>query len=160
MGPQRIERFGAAIVALCREGAVASPKAVHAEKSEKRDRAEHKGREGRSEGRGGLALVRKPAATPPTLMSSAAPVKRPVLRTASVVELSAEKAALEERLRAWRGEQARAAGLPSFFIFSDTVLREIVVAAPGSMTELQSVRGVGPEKLERFGAAVVAICRA
>jgi ATP-dependent DNA helicase RecQ len=67
---------------------------------------------------------------------------------------------IEERLRAWRKEQARVAGLPSFFIFSDTVLREIVVAAPGSMAELRSVRGVGPEKLERFGADVVEICQA
>jgi len=27
------------------------------------------------------------------------------------------------------------------------------------MQELSTVRGVGPEKLEKFGAAVVAMCR-
>jgi ATP-dependent DNA helicase RecQ len=63
-------------------------------------------------------------------------------------------------LRAWRREQAQAAGLPSFFIFSDTVLREIAATVPESIAELRDVRGVGPEKLERFGAAVVEMCRA
>jgi len=160
MGPQRIERFGAEIVALCQEGTVASLKVVPSEKSEKKDRAERKRREDKSEGRGGLAPPRRSAVDVPASMGSAIAMKRPVLRTAPIVELSAEQAALEERLRAWRKEQAQAAGLPSFFIFSDTVLREIVAAAPGSMAELRSVRGVGPEKLERFGAAVVEICHA
>jgi ATP-dependent DNA helicase RecQ len=91
----------------------------------------------------------------------AAPMaKKMVERPVAAAEWSAEQVALEERLRAWRKEQAQAAGLPSFFIFSDTVLREIVAAAPGSLAELRGVRGVGPEKLERFGAAVVAMCRA
>lgn len=79
---------------------------------------------------------------------------------AQAVELNVEQQALEQRLRTWRKEQAHAAGLPAFFIFSDTVLREIVAAAPGSLAELRNVRGVGPEKLERFGAAVVELCRA
>ena len=55
-------------------------------------------------------------------------------------------------------EQARVAGLPSFFIFSDTALRAIVVAGPKTMTELRAVRGIDVEKVEKFGAAVVGIC--
>jgi ATP-dependent DNA helicase RecQ len=104
--------------------------------------------------RGGASLVKERVAAP------VREAKKIVERAAAAVEWSAEQAALEERLRAWRKEQAQAAGLPSFFIFSDTVLREIVAAAPGSLAELRGVRGVGPEKLERFGAAVVAMCRA
>ena len=100
--------------------------------------------------------VVRPRKTPPPISTP----KPKAFITPQDVTLSPAQAALEERLRAWRKEQARAAGLPSFFIFSDTVLREIVVAAPGSMAELRSVRGVGPEKLERFGAAVVEICHA
>ena len=44
-------------------------------------------------------------------------------------------------------EAARTAGLPSFFIFSDTVLRNITLAAPTSLETLRNVRGVAPEKL-------------
>jgi ATP-dependent DNA helicase RecQ len=74
-------------------------------------------------------------------------------------ELTATQAALETRLKLWRREEAGKAGLPSFFVFSDTVLRNIVVAEPQTMQELGAVRGVGPEKLEKFGAAVLAMCR-
>lgn len=75
-------------------------------------------------------------------------------------ELNDRQKQIDERLRAWRKEQAHVAGLPSFFIFSDTVLREIALAEPGSLTELKGVRGIGPEKLDRFGAAVLELCRA
>jgi ATP-dependent DNA helicase RecQ len=70
------------------------------------------------------------------------------------------QSALDVRLREWRKRQAHAIGLPSFFIFSDTVLRDIVLAAPASLSELRSVRGLGPDKLERFGPAVLELCRA
>jgi ATP-dependent DNA helicase RecQ len=73
--------------------------------------------------------------------------------------LSEAQREVEERLKQWRRTEAAAAGLPSFFIFSDTVLREIVLAAPGSVSALASVRGVGPEKVEKFGAKVVEIVK-
>ena len=74
-------------------------------------------------------------------------------------ELNSTQSALDARLRAWRKEQAHAAGLPSFFIFSDSVLRDIVLTSPASITELRSIRGLGPDKLERFGPAVLELCR-
>ena len=77
-----------------------------------------------------------------------------------VVALNDIQSQLETKLKDWRKEQARAAGLPSFFIFSDTVLRNIVLTHPKTVNELRDVRGVGPEKLDRFGAAVVELCRA
>ena len=75
------------------------------------------------------------------------------------VELNAVQTALEAKLKKWRREVAGKAGLPSFFVFSDTVLRNIVLAAPSSLSELSMVRGVGPEKLEKFGVAVLEMCR-
>ena len=77
-----------------------------------------------------------------------------------IAELNDIQSQLEAKLKDWRKEQARAAGLPSFFIFSDTVLRNIALARPKTVGELRDVRGVGPEKLDRFGAAVVELCRA
>jgi ATP-dependent DNA helicase RecQ len=109
----------------------------------------------RSADRESVATVRVRAAAD---FPAAREVKRAAARPVAA-ELSEARAALEQRLRAWRKEQAQAAGLPSFFVFSDTVLREIAATAPGSLAELREVRGVGAEKLERFGAAVLALCR-
>ncbi len=88
-----------------------------------------------------------------------AELNRPKAATASPAELNPTQSALDTRLRDWRKEQAHSIGLPSFFIFSDTVLRDIVLAAPASLTELRSIRGLGPDKLERFGPAVLELCR-
>jgi ATP-dependent DNA helicase RecQ len=75
------------------------------------------------------------------------------------VELTEGQRAVEEQLKLWRRAEAALAGLPSFFVFSDTVLRNIVLAGPMSLTELQRVKGVGPDKVEQFGAKVVEIVK-
>jgi ATP-dependent DNA helicase RecQ len=85
-------------------------------------------------------------------------VKRPAA-TVAIADLSDGQKALEERLKQWRRDEAKQVGLPSFFIFSDTVLRNIALAGPVSIGALRDVRGVSPEKLDRFGAAVVEIVR-
>ena len=66
---------------------------------------------------------------------------------------------LENRLRAWRKAEAAAAGKPAFFVLTDAALRGVVVADPRTMAELTSIHGIGPVKAERYGAAIVAICR-
>ena len=89
------------------------------------------------------------------------PLRKPTPPKPAVeaAEFNPAQSALDARLRAWRKEQAHAAGLPSFFIFSDSVLRDIVIASPASLAELRSIRGLGPDKLERFGPAVLELCR-
>ena len=87
----------------------------------------------------------------------AAPVPR--VPAPVVLSLSADQVALEEKLKVWRKGEAQRLGLPSFFVLSDTVLREIAVAEPQTIGELKEVRGVGSEKVDKFGAAVVGICR-
>jgi ATP-dependent DNA helicase RecQ len=87
-------------------------------------------------------------------------LQKPQPRTpVASAELNPIQSALDARIRAWRKEQAHAIGLPSFFIFSDSVLRDIVLNAPASLADLRSIRGLGPEKLDRFGAAVLELCR-
>jgi superfamily II DNA helicase RecQ len=76
---------------------------------------------------------------------------------AAFVALTPEQEQREEHLKQWRRAVAKAAGLPTFFIFSDTVVREIAVAAPASLESLQAIRGVEQEKAEKFGAAVLEI---
>jgi RecQ family ATP-dependent DNA helicase len=72
--------------------------------------------------------------------------------------LSPEAAALEEKLREWRRQEAGKMGQPAFCVFSDRTLRAIAAERPRSEEELAAIHGMGPAKIAKFGAAVCAIC--
>jgi ATP-dependent DNA helicase RecQ len=74
-------------------------------------------------------------------------------------EATPEEAELEGRLRAWRKAEAAETGKPAFFVFSDAILRALAVAAPRTIPELMTIRGIGPNKADRYGAAICALCR-
>ena len=74
-------------------------------------------------------------------------------------ELTPTQLALETRLKDWRREAAKAAGLPTFFILSDTVLRNITLAAPTTLETLNTIRGLSPEKLAQYGPTILNLCR-
>ncbi|MGP5241590.1 ATP-dependent DNA helicase UvrD2 [Corynebacterium flavescens] len=63
-------------------------------------------------------------------------------------------------LRAWRSRAARDAKVPAYVIFSDATLRALSEDLPGSDAEMLDVAGVGPAKLERYGAEVLEVIRA
>jgi DNA helicase-2/ATP-dependent DNA helicase PcrA len=65
--------------------------------------------------------------------------------------------ALMLRLRRWRADLAAATARPAFTIVSDSVLEQIARSRPATIAELAQVRGIGPAKLDRFGAAVLAV---
>jgi DNA helicase-2/ATP-dependent DNA helicase PcrA len=65
---------------------------------------------------------------------------------------------LYERLRAWRLEQAREQAVPAYRIFSDATLVAIAESVPRTEQELAAIPGVGPAKLERYAADVLALC--
>jgi DNA helicase-2/ATP-dependent DNA helicase PcrA len=53
---------------------------------------------------------------------------------------------------------AKEQGVPSFVVFSDATLEAIAERRPASTGELAAVPGVGPVKLDRYGAAIVELC--
>jgi ATP-dependent DNA helicase RecQ len=65
-----------------------------------------------------------------------------------------------DRLRHWRLETARAAGVPAYVVFHDKTLAAIASARPTSLAELLRVSGVGESKLRRYGDAVLEVLRA
>ena len=65
--------------------------------------------------------------------------------------------ALFQALRTWRLEQARAQGVPPYVIFHDSHLRAIAAHRPVTLEALSEVKGVGPIKLEKYGAAVIGL---
>jgi len=69
-------------------------------------------------------------------------------------------AGLYEALRAWRAGEARARGVPAYVVFGDATLAEIALQRPSSEDALLDVKGIGPRKLEEYGAALLALVRA
>jgi ATP-dependent DNA helicase RecQ len=68
--------------------------------------------------------------------------------------------AVFDRLRSWRSERARADSVPAYVVFPDATLRELAAVQPRSLAELAGIKGVGPAKLERYGADVLAVVSA
>lgn len=59
--------------------------------------------------------------------------------------------ALFEKLRGLRREFAEAQGVPPFVIFSDKSLQDMCTRMPTNLTEMLSVKGVGEQKLTKYG---------
>jgi DNA helicase-2/ATP-dependent DNA helicase PcrA len=68
--------------------------------------------------------------------------------------LSPEQTALFEQLRSLRKHLA--AGKPAYTVLSDAVLHDISVGRPDSMAQLGRIKGIGPSKLDQYGAAILA----
>ena len=64
-----------------------------------------------------------------------------------------------DRLRRWRLETARAAGVPAYVVFHDSTLNAIAVAQPTSLADLLRVPGVGDSKLRKYGEEVLGLLR-
>jgi DNA helicase-2/ATP-dependent DNA helicase PcrA len=65
---------------------------------------------------------------------------------------------LVEQLKAWRLETARATGMPAYVILHDATIETIAGIRPQTETQLASVPGIGPAKLEAYGDAILEIC--
>jgi len=73
------------------------------------------------------------------------------------VDLEPGDAEVFERLRLWRGEQAKAGSVPAYVVFSDATLIAIAESRPRTEAQLRMVSGVGPTKWERYGTAVLGV---
>jgi DNA helicase-2/ATP-dependent DNA helicase PcrA len=63
-------------------------------------------------------------------------------------------------LKRWRLERATADDLPAYVVFHNSTLAEIAGRRPSDLSELGTVPGVGPAKLERYGQEVLAVLSA
>jgi ATP-dependent DNA helicase RecQ len=67
--------------------------------------------------------------------------------------------ALFERLRAVRLAMARDAGVPAYVVCHDRSLREMAALAPTTVDELARVHGMGPMRIDLYGARFLAAIR-
>ena len=93
----------------------------------------------------------KPTAASPTPQSRPAPPPDPTTLTPA-------QQALELRLRTWRKSESERLGLPQFFILGTTTLRAIVTLHPTTLAALAAIPGLDPEKLQKYGPAILASC--
>ncbi len=62
---------------------------------------------------------------------------------------------LFDELRAWRAEVAKEQSLPAYMVLADKTLKGIAALKPRDEQELKTVSGIGPQKLERYGADIL-----
>ncbi len=78
-------------------------------------------------------------------------------RAADTEELDAAGQALFQALRAWRLTVAREASIAPFMVASDRTLRDIARLRPRTPEELAMAYGIGRQKAERYGLAVLRV---
>lgn len=72
-------------------------------------------------------------------------------------ELSPEGERLEQALREWRGETAKADKVPAYVVLNNAELKGVAMAAPKTLRQLGRCRGMGPIRLERYGDEILAV---
>jgi DNA helicase-2/ATP-dependent DNA helicase PcrA len=111
----------------------------------------------------GTAPDRRPSqrTAQPRVQAAGTPTDRETAdRVAARARLSDEDAAVFDALRAWRLERARAEKVSSFIVAYDTVLAMIAERRPQTEAELLAIPGIGPGKVAKYGADVLAIINA
>lgn len=74
------------------------------------------------------------------------------------VVLSSADEALAAKLREWRAAEAKRLQIPPFLVMHDRTLKALAVARPANPRQLLEVNGMGPAKVEKFGAAILGLC--
>ena len=78
-------------------------------------------------------------------------------RAGVAAALGGEDADLFERLKTWRGAEARSQSVPAYVVLHDSTLAEIARSRPASLDTLGGIGGIGAKKLERYGQALLGL---
>jgi len=66
---------------------------------------------------------------------------------------------LFEALKLWRLERAREQKVPAYVIFPNRTLEEIATYAPTTLEDVETIKGIGPRKLDKYGTSVVELVK-
>ncbi len=95
-----------------------------------------------------------PASIAPPKAPASSPKRPAPARTAPADPVAQ---ALFEALRGHRLAVAREEGLPPYVIASDRTLRELAEIRPRTLDALRLAHGIGPHKVDRYGAGLLAV---
>jgi ATP-dependent DNA helicase RecQ len=151
IGPEKADRYGAAIVAICcskpvplEYGAVDKPASLRSAPSRPKTVR---------------PIARKSVDASPEVHGESFQRHR-AIASDPAESLTPDQQALDQRLRDWRKAEAEKLGLPQFFVLGSSTLRSIVLTRPQTIAQLKTISGIGSEKTERFGSAIVEVCNA
>ena len=88
------------------------------------------------------------------------PRKRPQAKARTAEPASSDLTydeALFEELRSWRTNRAREARIPPYTVLHDATLKLLAAVRPGRLSELESIKGLGPAKIGRYGEELLEI---
>ena len=75
------------------------------------------------------------------------------------VELTGVSAELAAELKTWRAAEAKRLRVPAYVVLHDSTLNAVAAACPANPRQLLEIDGMGPAKVERFGEAILNMCR-
>ena len=70
---------------------------------------------------------------------------------------SPAEASRRQALTSWRTERCKSDGVPAYVVLDNATLDAIAAAAPTSLVDLGRIKGIGPTKLDRYGADILGI---
>ncbi|MFC4452488.1 HRDC domain-containing protein [Deinococcus sonorensis] len=74
-------------------------------------------------------------------------------------DLTEQQQAIFARLREWRNAEAKRQAVSRFIIASNATLAEIARQVPYTEADLKAVKGMGPERLRRYGEKLLEVVR-
>ncbi|WP_229839052.1 HRDC domain-containing protein [Deinococcus piscis] len=74
-------------------------------------------------------------------------------------DLTEEQSAVFARLRDWRNAEASRQEISRFIVASNATLAEIARRVPYTVEDLQTIKGMGPARLSKYGEAIVQVVR-
>ena len=179
VGPEKLERYGAEILTTLRTNEAPAAGSLAAQPKQALNRpvvippSTPQNLSSRPKASQSGTAVERPAFTPPPSPNfqdlsprpkrsqSNGAAERPASApppTPSAATLTPAQLALETRLRSWREAEAERANLPQFFVLGSSTLRQLVLRRPTTLPELRAIGDLDPDKLARFGSALLALC--
>lgn len=80
--------------------------------------------------------------------------------TKQEVELTEREQLIYQNLKQWRAEKATELGFKSFMICHNSVLMNIAVCKPESISQLRKIKGFGEVKWNKYGEDIIALLNA
>jgi ATP-dependent DNA helicase RecQ len=80
-----------------------------------------------------------------------------VLSAPGEAEAASAAEPFEGALREWRSGVAKRESLPAYVVLNDSELVGIATTRPGTLAELARCKGIGPNRLERWGDELLAV---
>ena len=63
-------------------------------------------------------------------------------------------------LKDWRRQRARDQGVPAYVVLDDATIGQVAAVRPRTEAALSRVRGIGPKRVELYGAEILELVRA